>query len=260
MQCSLKYRFQYIDKIPRPFKSSGLAFGSALHSAISWLHKERMKGNDVTADRLSKIFEADWYCQKLDNDIRYKEGEEEMKLVIMGKEMLNMYFLEAPKKVKGSEISFSLPLVNPVTGQSLGINFDGFIDLMEDENTIVEFKTSHTAMSQNDVDNHLQLSAYSYAYEILNQRLPRVLKIVDFVKTKKPKMLVFETTRAKKDIERFFALASHVLRSIRTGIFYPKESFMCKDCEFTGPCKGWTETAYGITTRETLEPVALMTG
>ena len=48
LNCSLKYKFNYVDKLPKPFKSSALVFGSAIHSAISWLHKQEMNGNGVT--------------------------------------------------------------------------------------------------------------------------------------------------------------------------------------------------------------------
>ncbi len=63
-QCSLKYKFQYIDEIPKPFKPSGLALGSAVHSALSWLNKQRMNGDNVSLERLYKIFDADWYMSR----------------------------------------------------------------------------------------------------------------------------------------------------------------------------------------------------
>ena len=37
MDCSLKYKFQYIDNLPKPFKPAGLAFGTSIHSALEWL-------------------------------------------------------------------------------------------------------------------------------------------------------------------------------------------------------------------------------
>jgi len=237
LQCSLKYRFQYIDQIPRPFKSSGLAFGSVIHSTLAWLHKEKMNGNGVTLDRLYRIFNADWYSQKVDTDIRYKENENEMKLTVMAKEMLGIYFYEPVQKIKGAEVPFTIPFVNPVTEEDLGVNLEGIIDLIEEDETIVEFKTS--AQMMNDIKNHLQLTAYSFAYEMLYQRPPKLLKIIDFVKTKKPKMVVLETTRDQKDYQRFFSLAKQVLSSIKGQIFFPRTSFMCKDCEFERPCKAW---------------------
>jgi putative RecB family exonuclease len=239
LQCSLKYKFQYVDELPRPFKPSGLALGSVIHSALSWLNRERMNGNSITLERLYRIFDADWYSQKVDTQIRYKDGEEEMKLVILGKEMLDLYAEQPYKAVKGTEIPFSVPLINPQTGQRLGIDLEGVIDLIEEDDTITEFKTSAQMIYPKEADNYLQLTIYSYAFEALTQRPPKLLKVVNFVKTKKPKMITLETKRSKADYQRFFFLASQVLKGIRSQIFFPSSSFWCKDCEYSEHCRNW---------------------
>lgn len=239
LQCSLKYKFHYIDGLPKPFRSSGLAFGSSIHSALSWLHKEKMAGNGVSLDRLYRIFDADWYSQKIENEIRYKEGEDEMKLTIAGKEMLRLYLPHLNGKIRGSEVPFTVPMVDPVTGKHLGIDLEGFFDLVEADDTIVEFKTSAQTMSQKDADDHLQLTTYSYAYHMLYRRIPKLLRIVNFVKNKKPKVIPFETTRNEADHRRFFSLAAQILKGIREDIFFPRKSFMCGDCEYGEPCKAW---------------------
>jgi len=112
-------------------------------------------------------------------------------------------------------------------------------DLIEEDDTIVEFKTSYQTMNQKDINNHLQLTTYSYAYEILYQKPPKCLKVVNFVKTKKPKMIVLETKRDKNDYQRFFSLASQILKGIQSKIFFPRQSFMCKDCEYGEHCRAW---------------------
>jgi putative RecB family exonuclease len=239
LQCSLKYKFQYIDGIPRPFKPSGLALGSAVHSALSWLNKERMNGNSVTLERFYKIFDADWYSQKVENEIPYKSGEEEMKLVILGKELLGLYFHEPYKDIKGAEVPFVVPLINPENGNRLGIDLEGFIDLVEEDDTITEFKTSAQMIDPKEADSYLQLTIYSYAFEILAHKPPKLLKVVNFVKTKKPKMITLETKRSKADYQRFFFLACQVLKGIQQRIFFPRTGFWCKDCEYGGLCRGW---------------------
>lgn len=241
MQCSLKYKFQYIDGLPKPFKPSGLVFGSVIHSVINWFHKERMNGNKnrITLERLYRIFDADWYCQKLNNNIRYKNGDQELRLIALAKEILGMYFNQPHKEIKGTEISFTVPLINPLNGRELGISLEGFIDLIEIDDTIVEFKTSAQTMNQDDVDNHLQLTVYAYAYEMLYQRPPRILKIINFVKNKKPKMIELETKRCKEDYIRFFYLAGQVLQGIRHQVFFPRQGFWCKDCEYADYCRAW---------------------
>ncbi len=149
--------------------------------------------------------------------------------------------LPMPPNIKplGAEVPFVLPLVDLSTGEKLEINLEGFIDLIEKNDTIVEFKTSNQAMNRTDLDDHLQLTAYGYVYEMLYQRPPKLLKLIDFVKTKRPRIITLETSRKKLNYQRFFYLASQILNGIRHRIFFPRQSFICKDCEYTKPCKDW---------------------
>jgi len=238
-QCSLKYKFSYVDLLPKPFKSSGLAFGSVLHSALSWFHRESMTNGGVPLEKLFKIFDADWFSQRAETEIRYKDGEEEMRLAVMAKEMLTMYYKLPPKKAKASELSFSVPLTAPGNGQDPLIDIEGVIDLIEADDVITEFKTSAQMMDARDADESLQLTIYSYAYEKLYQKSPKALKIVDFVKSKKPKLITLETKRDESSYRRLYAIVSQVLKGIDQKIFFPKTGFWCKDCEYAGQCQHW---------------------
>jgi putative RecB family exonuclease len=198
-----------------------------------------MNGNSITLEKLFRIFDADWYSQNVDTAIRFKKGEDKAGLRIMAKEMLAQYFHRPYNKVEGSEVAFALPLVNPGNGKRLGIDLEGFIDLIEEDDSIVEFKTSAQTARQSDIDSNYQLTIYSYAYEMFTQRSPRLIKLVNFVKTRKPKIVVYETKRTRADYQRLFGLASQILNSIRRQIFFPRMGFWCKDCEYAGQCKTW---------------------
>ena len=162
-----------------------------------------------------------------------------MKLTVLAKELLGLYFEEPYKAVKGTEIPFIVPIINPQTGQKLGVDLEGVIDLIEEDDTITEFKTSAQMMDPKEVETHLQLTIYSYAFETLVHKPPKLLRVVDFVKTKKPKMLVLRTQRTKADYEKFFFLASQVFRGVRSQVFFSRSGFWCKDCEYGELCKNW---------------------
>jgi putative RecB family exonuclease len=198
-----------------------------------------MNGNDVSLDKVYKIFDADWYAQNIDSQVRYKNGESDTRLTIMAKEMLSLYFVRPHKRVKGAEVPFTVLLVNLGNGERLPVNLEGYIDLIEEGDSICEFKTSGQTMNQSDLDNHLQLTASSYAYEMLYRKPPRALKLIDFVKTKRPKVIALEVDRKKLDYQRFFYLASQILTGIKSKVFFPRTSFMCKDCEYGEPCRAW---------------------
>lgn len=239
LQCSLKYRYQYVDKLPKPFKSSGLAFGSVLHSTLDFFHKQKIKGNGVTLDKILKIFDVDWFCQKVENEIRYKNGEIETELLLQGKQILTKYFHSYEGRPVASETPFSLPFIEPVTGEILGPTLNGIIDLIEPDHVIVEFKTTVRTMDEQTAEDSVQLTCYAYAYRMLFRREPKALKIINFVKNKTPKIVPLETKRETRDLQRLFYLAQEVLRGIGSGVFFPQPNFMCKDCEYGEPCKMW---------------------
>lgn len=240
LQCPQKYQFQYIDLIPKTFRPSALAFGSALHSALSWFHKAELSGVKVLPEQLAKVFETDWYSQNADEDIRFKESDDNLKLITLGREMLSLY-LRHPQKlqVRGSEIPFVIPLINPRDGRELGINLEGFFDIIERDDTIVEFKTSASVMTAFDIESMLQLTAYGYAFKRLYGKPPKRFKVVNFIKNKKPRIEVTESRRTEEDYQVFFHLVEQVLKAIKGGIFYPRASFWCKDCEYAHLCPLW---------------------
>jgi putative RecB family exonuclease len=237
--CSLKYRFQYLDELPKPFRSSALVFGSAIHAALAWYHNQEVIGNGVTLEKLCKIFEADWYAQGLETEILYDSVESKAGLRVTGREILGLYFAQPQQKIQGSEVAFTIPLVNPATGEKLPMNLEGFIDLIAGDDEIIEFKTSGQAMNTRDADNHLQLTAYSYAYQAINHRPAKLLRIVDLVKARKPKMVVLDTSRTVEDHTRFFHLAKAMLSGVRNRVFFPRTGFWCRDCEYAEQCKAW---------------------
>jgi putative RecB family exonuclease len=199
-----------------------------------------MNGGDVPLEKLYQIFDSDWYSQNVDTEIRFKDRENKNALSLMAREMLALYFHQPHRGVKGSEIPFVVPLVNPASGKRLEVNLEGFIDLIEEDDAIVEFKTSVQTARQSDIDKNVQLTIYSYAYEMLTQRSPRTIKLVNFVKTRKPKMVVYETKRNHADYQRLFSLASQVFTGIRLRVYFPRTGFWCKDCEYAEQCQTWS--------------------
>lgn len=238
-ECSLKYKFQYVDLLPRPFISSGMAFGSTVHAALEWLHKEKLKGEEVSFERFVKIFEADWYSQKIDTDLRFKNGDTWDTLRLKGKEILSLYFNDPIKKVVAAEYPFEVPLINPRTKEELDIPLNGIIDVIEDGDVVGEFKNTAKAIDATALLNNLDLTVYAYAYWMLFSKEVRGLKIINFIKNKTAKKETLESSRGMKDFERLFYLAQKVLEGIRSKLFYPRVNFMCGDCEYVPQCREW---------------------
>src|SRR5258708_34268567 len=88
--CALKYRFQYIDQIPRPWRPAALIFGSSVHAAIEWFHKERLAGTRPVVEEVLKIFDADWFAQTLE-PVVYAGAETKADLQAKGRAMMRRY-------------------------------------------------------------------------------------------------------------------------------------------------------------------------
>lgn len=238
LTCPLKYRFTYIDELPKPFKPSGLALGSAIHSSIAWLHKWRLSGIQPSFKDLAKIFQADWSALKLDN-ILFKDGKKEKDLMDKGKEMLEFYYFNFPlNHIKAVELPFRVPLANLETGEVLDLPLDGIIDLIEEKDTVVELKTSSRTIDPLSLSQNLQLTAYGYAYFVIYRKNPK-LRIDSLIKSKKVRMEQLQVRRDKEDYIRLFHVAKEVLKGIRSGYFCPNYSWMCNDCQYYETCQKW---------------------
>jgi putative RecB family exonuclease len=238
LMCPLKYRFNYIDKLPKPFKSAELAMGSAIHSAIEWWHKQRLNGVLPEWKQVARIFEADIQAQAMD-EIRYKNGDDLESLLTKGRELLAVYLKEFPgRKPASTEQPFRVPLVDLETGEELDLPLDGYFDLIEEEDTVVELKTAAKAYDQTTILQHLQLTAYAYAYQMLYKR-PANLRLDVLIKSKNVRLQSFDVGRDKEDMVRFFHITKGVSRAIEDHHFYPNEGWQCPTCEFSNVCRKW---------------------
>jgi putative RecB family exonuclease len=239
--CSLKYRFQYLDGLPRLVRPAALVFGSAVHAALKWLHTVRKAGGEARLEDLLRVFEADWHAQCLDADIRFNGDTSADQFLIKGKELLSAYHRLPPRPVQEAEVSFQVPLVNPMTGEVLDVPLRGVMDLVEADGTLIEFKTSLKRWTLSDLPDNVQLTAYSYAYELLFGRPPRELRLVNLIRTRTPAIETHQTRREPSDYERLFYLGKEVRRGIQAGVFIPNRGcWLCKDCEYERDCHEWT--------------------
>ncbi len=241
LTCSLKYRFQHIDHLPKLTQSANQVFGTAIHAALEWLHKERKKGRTPPLDEILRVFEADWNAQVLGGTVTFNDGDGSEGMVRKGRELLSQFYYQFDRPVKEAELYFQLPLANPATGEVLDVPLRGVIDLVEAGDVLDEFKTSQKSWSLNDLPDNIQLTAYAYAFEMLYGRPPKELRLINLVRTKNAKIDVQTTGREKKDFERLFHIGKEVVKGIRNGVFIPSRGcWLCKDCEYDQDCREWT--------------------
>lgn len=236
--CSLKYKFHYIDKIPRPWKSIALAFGSAIHSALEAWQLSRLAGDEISEEEVRRTFMADWEAE-LSGDVRVKDDDEPAVLVERGQALIKLAMdtlrHDPPQAV---ELPFLVDLFVPDNGGVLPVKLRGVFDLLLAGDRLVEMKTAAKRYDQTTVDRNLQLSAYHYAYTELTGRSPEI-HVVTLLKTKTPKVETFKTTRSPSHTAWFLHLVREIHAGISNNLFFPNPSWPCSDCEYAENCREW---------------------
>jgi putative RecB family exonuclease len=253
LQCPLQYHFQYELGITWDKTPSAVLFGSAIHKGVEAINKGLMNGGVDMA--LAKTeFAVDWKDQTSSDEIAWKEDPSE--LYQKGGQLLELYADEMKgQKPTEVELPFRLPLVDPKTGLFIKErDFVGKIDAIFTDDTIVEIKTTSRSPAQQEVDQNTQITFYSWAYRMLYGKPEKVIKVVNLVKTKDPKVVVVETQRTEREHSWLLATTFQVLRAIENKLFYPNPigGFGCFNCQYQQHCKEDNDNAYSFQNLQTM--------
>lgn len=236
--CPLKYKFNYVDKIPRPWKSAALAFGSAVHSALEAWQSARLSGEDMPEPEVIKLFHADFEAEKA-GGVKFKDSDDGTALVEKGDTLLTLAMnVLRPDPPQAVELPFELDLVHPDTREPTGLELRGVFDLVLSNDRLVEIKTAARRWDQDMLTSNSQITAYHLAYETIMARVPS-MQVLTLLKTKKPEAVLLRATRTHNDYARFTRLCLTVHRAVQNNIYYPNHSHLCGDCEYAECCREW---------------------
>jgi hypothetical protein len=133
-----------------------------------------------------------------------------------------------------------VPLIDPSTGENLGLPLVGVVDLVlreGDDNVLVDFKTSSTS-SCCALQHEIQLSAYAYLFSEATQQEETRLELRQLIKTKVPRVQTYRfPSRGDEHFNRFFGLVREYLDAIDRKIYNFRPSWMCgSTCEHYSTC------------------------
>ena len=252
LNCSLKYRFMYVEAQPPERLSIALPFGSAIHTGIEWYYRSlKDKGSLKPLKDLEELF-ADCISLEIDHSdipvIYKKEAPDKDSVIKMGKGLLKVFYESvdlAGKEIIDVELPLSAKLYTP-EGEATELKLIGVLDLvLRDQNgelIVVDNKTAAKPKSQSMVDEDMQFTAYSYLLAANRYVFPTAdvnCRMDVLRKLKTPKMQQHFTVRTASDRKRFAKIASMVLAGIENRIFIPQRSWMCSDCAYTEACSKW---------------------
>lgn len=235
--CPRKYAFSYVYVIEPEFRSTSLVLGSALHGAVGWWFEERIAGREPSLDDAKRVLAADLAAEGTDN-VRWKDSSPEA-LESRGIELLETYLSAyGSLPVVAVEKPFEIDIVDRETGEVLPRTLKGYFDLVLEDRTIVELKTSSRAWREGDLERHLQAGAYVSAWNTQHGGPSEVVFHV-IVKTKTPRVDVHRIHRGEPDERWWFHAVRDIERSIASGVFPPTPGPLCHECEFARTCGTW---------------------
>ena len=247
LQCPLQYHFQYEMGIAWEKTPSAVLFGGAVHKGVEAINKGLMNGG-IDLDMAKTEFTAAWKDGTSSDDIAWKEDPSE--LYQKGGQLLELYANEMKdQKPTEVELPFRLPIVDPKTGLFIvQRDFVGKIDAIFTDDTIIEIKTTGRSPAQQEIDQNLQITLYSWAYRLLYGKAEKTIKVVNLVKTKEPKIAVVETQRTERQHSWLIATVGQVIRGIEGKLFYPNPigGFGCFNCQYQRHCQEDNDDAYSL--------------
>ncbi|ABW66092.1 PD-(D/E)XK nuclease family protein [Desulfosudis oleivorans] len=253
--CSLKYRFQYVEHRKPERVNIALPFGSAIHAAIEMYYRTlKNHGHEESVTAICERFQT---CLELDLDntdvpVIFKKDLPDRKAAVeMGHAMLRAFHENTVQTAQTAQqiVAVELPLTSTLyteEGHATEYKLAGILDLvLRDESgeiVVVDNKTAARPMAQGTANHDNQMTAYATLLASNRYVLPKAKVKCRFDilrKLKKPKLEQVNTTRNAEQRKRFAKIANAVLAGIDAGIFLPQPSWMCGDCAYSNACREW---------------------
>jgi putative RecB family exonuclease len=241
--CSLRYKFRYLDALPEEAVSASLVFGGCIHRAAEAHLRERLAGNPApTLDALMVAYNEGWQEHEA-RQVQFGKGDDRSTLDDLAGRMLTAFqaseLANPPGMIIGIEEELTGELVPGVP------DLLARVDLLVDDGdalVLTDLKTARTRWSDSQVQDCAgQLFLYHELAKPIADGRPIKLEFAVVTKTKTPEVYRHEVWADPQQIERMKRIVGRVWRGIKSGIFYPSPSAMqCPTCPFRRACRAWT--------------------
>ena len=246
LRCPLAFRLRYIDGIRSP-TSPAMFLGTIVHSGLELLNRHRQLCVELSPEDVATRMLAGWDEAVASEPMGFKSLQDEGTLKKQAVDLVAAYMehvadtLETPLAV---ETRMEGPLVDPETGEDLGIPLMGIVDLIAgncEGPLVVDFKTSARSSPPHEITHEIQLSSYAYLFRQATGEEEGGLEIRSLIKTKTPKVAIHAyPSRSDAHLRRLFAVIRAYLDDLDHGRFVYRPGFGCAMCEHRDTnCRTW---------------------
>lgn len=228
LMCPLRYKLQYLLKIPQP-EVEATSFGATIHTSLEQFYREFKLDQTIGLKKLLDIYKSSWI------PVGYSSQVQQEKTKRVGEQMLKRYFekLHDPKaRILDLEKFFTLKIDD--------ISIVGVLDRVDEKENggleIIDYKTGKM-IQEKEVVTNLQLSIYLLAAtnkQLYNRRPEQVDLTFYFLQETKP----LTTKKNAEDIELIKTRLREVIEKIKNTDFSSPELQACNRCYY---CKMFSD-------------------
>ncbi|MFC1683686.1 RecB family exonuclease [Candidatus Zixiibacteriota bacterium] len=238
--CPLKYKFQYIDRIPRRTSGVEAFVGSRVHEALEKLYKDLLAGKRNTKEDLLTFYDQQWA----------RHWDEETVTIVRtdiapddyhrgGLRCVDMYYDRHQPFDEDATMGVEVRVVFALDPESR-YRMQGYIDRLVRAKDgvweIQDYKTSSSLPTQEQVDEKSQLALYQIGVQ---QKWPQVKKfrqVWHFLRHD----TALSSTRTEDQLDDLRRSTIQLIEEIEAQQdFPPTKSNLCSWCDFQDRCPMW---------------------
>ena len=147
LACPLKFKRKYLDGIRTP--TSPAAFlGKVVHGGLEHYYRHRQLGITLAHEEVVGRLVEYWPEAAADDAMSFVSVAAEKVLLSQATALVNAYLLQVPSiepRPLAVEVALEAPLVDPISGEDMGIPLVGIVDLVlpaDDGPLVVDFKSA----------------------------------------------------------------------------------------------------------------------
>ncbi len=233
LECPYKYYLAYIREIKTACNEK-VFLGNIFHSTIEKYFKAKLEQRVLQLSELVEIFQNCFEEEKERNEIIWTESIEQTRE--RGIAFVKHFHHKIGPEIRPLMIEKELEVDLPDTS----IRLKGILDLVEEDFTITDFKTSTTRWSENKARSSLQFAIYKYLFEkSFAASSPRIrveqLYNNGTKKTTRHRSIIFSIS--DQQINQLLEKIHLIINLINEENFIPNFSYSCRWCDFREHCQ-----------------------
>jgi putative RecB family exonuclease len=231
-ECPQKYHFAYIEEIPTRINEK-VFLGEIFHATIEDYFTRQINGSRPAETETVAAFLDSFAASVKNKDINWKIPRRETRA--RGVAFIKYFLAHIAPTIKPLMVEKELSAEIP----EIGVTLKGVIDLVEEDFSITDFKTTTSKWSASKARNSLQMVIYKYLFDRNFGNVHGALKYeVLFAKTAANiRHQSLKVSPGPDDIAQLLVLIKHVAENISHGIFYPQPNPFCTYCDFFSLCR-----------------------